>query len=280
MSSNVATQQQFVKVLSEAIEFCNSNTEWRRERNALKGLTKRKPDPHTDAYLVSGSNPSSSSMLNDMEFTTQLSMRNELSQRHEPKPKVIEARRRSLKAEHCLQVTLDITENERYHNDYDISEERHLRNTYSNSYDDGPSSILDYRAEREQASSSHSSSDELQQTPYKVYMENVTPEITATVLTQALRYCGTVNDVKFMRSSANETVSSALGAENPVVLSSDTLLEKFGIKAEARESKAAAINEEKGISKGFVMPKNPLAVLASVKRRIIKKKIVTVSVEI
>ena len=73
---------------------CNSTTRWRREKHAsakvMKEALLRKVDPHTDAYLVSGSNPSSNIMLTDMEFTTQLSLRQEQVQLHEPKPKVIE----------------------------------------------------------------------------------------------------------------------------------------------------------------------------------------------
>jgi hypothetical protein len=275
----LATQKEFIQVLADAIEACNSTTEWRRQRHALKN-SKKKADPHTDAYLVSGSNPSSGSMLDDMQFTTELSLR---TQRHKPKPKLIEARRRSLRAEHCLQITLDISEGEMYHDSFE--------DDYGSGYDDSTISTFDDRAVSQPATASYTDTEtqELTQeqgqaqeaaewaaTPYKVYMENMAPEITDTVLKHALRYCGPVNGVKFMRSYSSSRVSTALSASNPIILSSETLLEKFGIKSEARESKAALANEEKGHSKSFVLPKNPLAVLASVKRRVIKKSIITV----
>jgi hypothetical protein len=277
----LATQKEFIQVLADAIEACNSTTEWRRQRHALKN-SKKKADPHTDAYLVSGSNPSSGSMLDDMQFTTELSLR---TRTHKPKPKLIEARRRSLRAEHCLQITLDISEGEIYNDSFD--------DDYGTGYDDSTISTFDDIAVSQPATASYTDTQTVTETltkeqiqaqesadwaatPYKVYMENMAPEITDTVLKHALRYCGPVNGVKFMRSYSSSRVSTALSASNPIILSSETLLEKFGIKSEARESKAALANEEKGHSKSYVLPKNPLAVLASVKRRVIKKSIITV----
>jgi hypothetical protein len=276
-----AKQKEFIQVLADAIEACNSTTEWRRQRHALKN-SKKKADPHTDAYLVSGSNPSSGSMLDDMEFTTELSLR---TQRHQPKPKLVTARRRSLRAEHCLQITLDISEGEIYHDNFE--------DDYGSGYDDSTISTFDDRAVSQPATASYTDTEtqtetltqeqmqateatEWAGTPYKVYMENMAPEITDTVLKHALRYCGPVNGVKFMRSYSSSRVSTALSTSNPIILSRETLLEKFGIKSEVREFKAALANEEKGYSKSFVLPKNPLAVLASVKRRVIKKSIITV----
>ena len=238
----------------------------------MKEALLRKVDPHTDAYLVSGSNPSSNIMLTDMEFTTQLSLRQEQVQLHEPKPKVIEPRRRSLKAEHCLQVTLDVSEYQSNRNDYDMTDDDRLNDVYVSGYDNGSA---DDSAGA--TSSSQPVPDAWLETRYKVFMGNMSPNTSPEVVKRALRFCGVVNDVRFMRMDATETISTALGADNPQVLSSETLLEKFGIKADVRESKAAAVNEEKGVAKGFVMPKNPLAVLASVKRRVIKKKIAMVS---
>lgn len=280
MTACLATQKEFIQVIADAIEACNSTTEWRRQRHLLK-TSKKKADPHQDAYLVSGSNPSSGSMLDDMQFTTELSLR---TQRHKPKPKLIEARRRSLRAEHCLQITLDISEGDIYHDSFE--------DDYGSGYDDSTISTLDDRAVSQPATASHTESETLTQeqiqaqeaaewtaTPYKVYMENMAPEISETVLKHALRYCGPVNGVKFMRSYSSSRVSTALSASSPIILSSETLLEKFGIKSEARESKAALANEEKGHSKSFVLPKNPLAVLASVKRRVIKKSIITVRIQ-
>lgn len=262
---------------------CNSNTRWLREKHAqakiVKEALQRKADPHNDAYLVSGSNPSSNAMLTDMEFTTQLSLRQEQVHLHEPKPKVIEPRRRSLKAEHCLQVTLDVSEYQSNRNDYDMTDDDRLNDVYMSGYDNGSASDADAGAGAGAGaiSSSQPVPDAWLETRYKVFMENMAPNIAPEVLIKALRFCGVVNDVRFMRMDATETISTALGADNPQVLSSETLLEKFGIKADVRESKTAAVNEEKGVAKGFVMPKNPLAVLASVKRRIIKRKIATVS---
>ena len=227
-------------------------------------------DPLTEAYLVSGSNPSTKDLLSDLQVDTELSvmMRGQIPAR------TVELRRRSLKSEHCLQITLECRIQD--------SREGHYQSVHQSfgaqggldaagGYDDfsTPAQELDVKVDNE---TDLTTEDEWHNSPYKIFIDNIAPDVADSDLIHALRHGGAAKSVRFMKSSQGSILSAPLSRDS-VPLTADALYEKFGIRTDARPRICG-----NGELRNVLLPKNPLAVITAVKRRAIKKTIAQVFV--
>ena len=260
----------------------------------IKKKTVDDIDPLSEAYLVSGSNPSTKEMLTDLEVDTELS----IMMKGKVPARTVELRRRTLKTEHCLQITLECQTEDRGRQDDHILHENFERRggpDFSGGYDDfsspppaaGLSAAYDWqeqtdvnwqnlaesqKREKEKPVKLHVSDAEWCNSPYKIFIDNIAPDVSDSDLINALRLCGTAKSVRFMKTSSGGILSSPppLLMERPP-LTADKLYEKFGIRTDARPRMCM-----NGLLRNVVLPKNPLAVITSVKRRAIKKTIAQV----
>lgn len=211
----------------------------KREKKAEHCARAHRLDNLNDALLITGSNPDTKKMMYDLNAVT------ELSSMLKAKPRTFELRRRSLKTEHCLQITMncdliDIS--------YDSDSEGGagyggglggggggeggggvvgLGHSAENGYDNDeapPSPIAlplngldsgdsnDNNGKIERIGCVFYTTPEIEReekiqdaliwdnAPYKIFMENIAPDVAEHTLTRALRNCGGVNAVKFIRN--------------------------------------------------------------------------------
>jgi hypothetical protein len=310
-----AALEGYIVTLTKQIEACNAVTLLRRTRN-VKKLFGRKHvvdsiDPMAEAYLVSGSNPTTKDLLHDMHVETELSMHME----GKVPARTVELRRRTLKLEHCLQITLECQTLDSRYEDY----ESHYHNHESlggpdadGGYDDfstptrlvaappsfdwsvsanpnpekpdwltmnGPEklesmSAVESRVETDLSQSPLEATEaEWNYSPHKIFIDNIGPGVTDSDLIHALRLCGKAKSVRFMKTDSGGGILSAPPpmTKDRVPLTADELFEKFGIRTDARPRMCVS-----GGLRNVLLPKNPLAVITSVKRRAIKKTIAQV----
>ena len=115
MTAAEKAKEEQILSLTLAIERCNDITRWRREKKLAAKETKIDRRNHVDSIAdsleVSGSHPCSSILMSDFAIDT------ELETLKKKKPRTTELRRRSLKSEHCLQITLQCDVVEDYSSD-------------------------------------------------------------------------------------------------------------------------------------------------------------------
>lgn len=227
-------------------------------------------DPLDEAFLVSGSNPGSQKVLDDACIGTELSSLAKIVM-----PRTVELRRRSLKTEHCLQITIDVGEPmmEDTYGGYDD----HQNNTEQDQeIEQEQGNIFSARGQAESKSGSPADYEKSEieeawsSSFYKIFIENISQEIDKEGLANALRKCGPVSHIEFMRCNSDGPASAALGGEQEP-LTATSLLEKFGIESDARLRTCA-----NGSLRRVLLPKNPLAVITSVKLKPVKKTLVKV----
>ena len=243
-------------------------------------------DPLDEAFLVSGSNPGSQDLLDDANIGTELSSLARIM-----KPRTIELRRRSLKTEHCLQITIDVGETmtgdtyggyDDFHST-DQHQEQEQGNKGGMHRTSGEDADGDEASESESESGSYfrtyksmgfpedtASDTEWKSSYYKIFIENISQQLDKEGLARALRKCGDIAHVEFTTCSSDGPASAALGGE-PEPLTAVSLLEKFGIESDARLRTCA-----NGGKRCVLLPKNPLAVITSVKLKPVKKTLVKV----
>ena len=270
------------------------------------GNKQTKLDFLNEALGLTGSNPATRDMMNDMNADTSLASMVKM------KPRTFELRRRSWKTQHCLQISLEceriIEEGDYTHfvpqlddNGYDNDETIDIESTPKTresqqiTVDTYAADNTDITGSSQSPDFSHLSIEEItaqraveeaenevmrlnnkwKSSSYKVFLENVAPSITEGDLTNALRNCGTVEAVKFFRNDLTGPqivpVSSFSAPPTEEALTALELKEKFGIKTDMRMR-----NDGKGGLRTVLLPKNPLSVIASVKRRAIKKNVIKV----
>ena len=318
MTAAEKAKEEQILSLTLAIERCNDITRWRREKKLAAKETKIDRRNHVDSIAdsleVSGSHPCSSILMSDFAIDT------ELETLKKKKPRTTELRRRSLKSEHCLQITLqcDVVEDyssdtlgydddeysvmssqntdlisnsyqsdnnnnssssssSRYNRDFDNnfvssnSNQRDSRNIVENDqYNDEDRRKQDRAAEMRREASERE--EEWQNTPYKIFMENMALEVTEDDLSKSLRNCGKVSAILFSRNNGSGLISSALAppTDQEYITAAD-LYNKFGIKSDTRVR-----SDGKGGVRSVLLPKNPLAVISSVRKRPVKKLVAKV----
>ena len=318
MTAAEKAKEEQIQSLTLAIEKCNDITRWRREKKAAAKETKTDRRNHVDSIAdsleVSGSHPSSTLLMSDFSIDT------ELETLKKKKPRTTELRRRSLKSEHCLQITLKCEVVEDYSGDslgYDDDEYTGMTSQYTDLRNSS------YQSDNRSSSSSSSSSrynrdidnnavfsksnhedgendvdndqstdedrvkqdraakmkkealllqEEWQNTPYKIFMENMALDVTEEDLSKSLRNCGNVSAILFARNNGSGLISSALAPPtDQEYITAAELFNKFGIKSDTRVR-----SDGKGGVRSVLLPKNPLAVISSVRKRPVKKLVAKV----
>jgi hypothetical protein len=307
-----AALEGYIDTLTKQIEACNAVTLLRRTRNVKKIFGRKHVvddvDPMAEAYLVSGSNPSTKDLLCDMQVETELSMHME----GKVPARTVELRRRTLKLEHCLQITLECQTLDSRYEDYESAYHYHqIRGSpdVNGGYDDfstptppvasppafdwsmstnpnpeRPDWLTMNEPEKLESESpvkpeilesllEVTSEAEWNHSPHKIFIDNIGPGVTDSDLIHALRLCGKAKSVRFMKTDSGGGILSAPPpmTKDRVPLTADELFEKFGIRTDARPRMCVS-----GGLRNVLLPKNPLAVITSVKRRAIKKTIAQV----
>ena len=254
------------------------------EVKEVKVQSMQSVDPLDEAFLVSGSNPGSQKVLDDANIGTELSTLARIM-----KPRTVELRRRSLKTEHCLQITIDVGETmvddayggyDDFQSNADQRQEEgneggihNTSNEYGSDNDEGSQSGSQsyLRNDMSNGFPEDTESDTQWKSSYfKIFIENISQELDKNTLTNALRKCGTIAHVEFIKCDSDGPASSALGGEAEP-LTAVSLLEKFGIESDARLRACPG-----GKQRCVLLPKNPLAVITSVKLKPVKKTLVKV----
>ena len=297
-------------MITQYIEKCNDITRWRREKKATAKEVKKnrlfQVDSVAESLEVSGSHPSTADLMADLDVDT------ELQTLKKKKPRTTELRRRSLTSEHCLQVTMQCVLVDDYTDDsigYDdgnddddysriTSQEVKSIDNDNSGYDDNNNHnynhnssnvpvmrrttrinkeyenyLEDVRNKQEERRKSRKIEDDWQYSPYKIFLENMALDLTEKELIKSLRKCGDVNDVKFFRNNGSGLISSALSPPtDQEYITAVELFEKFGIKTDTRVR-----SDGRGGVRSVLLPKNPLAVISSVRRRPVKKVVAKVN---
>ena len=285
-----------IKSLTTAITRSNEITTNRRVKSDAKGKGAKlnKLDVINDALDVTGSNPCSQVILTDLDFDT------ELGTLLKQKPRMTELRRRSLKTEHCLQIVMtcdkydDYDDGNGYDNNdtinthtagkyginnqnngkYDTIPPNYTQNNYSENYSDNNSSSS-VSTETDERTKKIELAYEWQNSPYKIFVENLSVDVSEFDITQSLRNCGEVKATKFIKNDIIGCLNVPLPIVPPTeqdMITPEELYQKFGITTDMRPRYDA-----RGGVRTVLLPKNPLAVISSVRRRPVKKTVVKVS---